>query len=142
MELNHTLKLLPSKGNHKFQPTDWEKILANDVTDRDLISKIYRQFIQLNNNKTQSTNGAEYLNRHFSKEHMQMAKRHLKRCSASLIYQTNANQNHSEVPAHTSQNGHHEKVCKHSTRERVWRKGNPATLLVGMKIDAAAAEVP
>ena len=51
---------------------DWEKIFANNATDRDLISKIDGQFMQLNNSKTQSKKWAEYLNRHFSKEHVQM----------------------------------------------------------------------
>ena len=44
-------KLLHSKGNHNKtirQPTEWEKIFANDVTDKGLFSKIYRQLIQLN----------------------------------------------------------------------------------------------
>ena len=46
-------------------------------------------------------------------------------------YQRNANQNHYEVPFHTSQNGHHQKVYKQML-ERVWRKWNPPTLLAGM----------
>ena len=39
----------------KGQPIDWEKIFANDMTDKGLISKIYKQFIQLNNNRSHQT---------------------------------------------------------------------------------------
>ena len=55
-------------------------------------------------------------------------------------YQRNANQNHNEVPLQASQDGCYPKVYKQQMPERVWRKGNPLTLLVGMQTSTAAME--
>ena len=71
----------------KRQPSEWEKIIANETTDKGFIPQIYKQLIQLNIRKTNNPikKWGKDLNRHFSKEDMQMASKHMKRCSTSLI---------------------------------------------------------
>ena len=120
---------------------EWENIFTN-TPDKGLISKICKKLIKLKTQKTDNPikKWANDLNRHFPKEDIQMANRHMKRFSMLLIIR--------EMQIKTTVRYHltlaKMVIINKSTNNKVlvkmWRKENPFAQLVGMQTGAAPVE--
>jgi hypothetical protein len=85
----------------KRPPTEWEKIFASYISDQSVIARIYRELKKLNSPQINEPikKWATELNRTFSKEEIQMAKKHEKILTV-LSYKENVNQKHTKIPPH------------------------------------------
>ena len=102
----------------KRQPSEWEKIIANETTDKGLISKIQAAHTTQCQKNNPIKKWGKDLNRHFSKEDIQMANKHMKRCSTLLIIR--------EMQIKTTMRYHltpvRMAIIKKSTNNKCWRE--------------------
>ena len=121
------------------QPSEWEKIIASEATDNLKNIQVTPE-AQFQKNKWPNQKWGKELNRYFSKKDIQMANKHVRRCSTSLIIR--------EMQIKTTMRYHFtplrmaaiQKSRSNKCLERVWRKGNPLILLMGMQTSTATVE--
>jgi hypothetical protein len=113
-------------------------MFSSYTSDKGLITIIHRELKKLNSPKINEPikKWATELNRTFSKEEIQIAKKTHEKMLTISSHKGNANQNHTKIPSHPCLNSHHQKHHQQHVLVRMWEKRNLHTLLVGMQAGA------
>ena len=132
IKLNSCFTAKETRNKVKRLPSEWEKVIAKETTDKELISKIYKHLIQISIRKANNPikRWERDLKRHFSKEDIQMANEHLKRCSASFIIREKQIKTTMRLSLCSGQNGHHQKNLQMNAGEGV-EKREPSCTVCG-----------
>ena len=85
----------------------WEEIFANHLSDKGFVSRTYKELLHSAIKRQPTLKAGKDLNRQFSKKVIQMANKHVKRCST--FHQGNANQNYKEILLYIHQDGQNKK---------------------------------
>jgi hypothetical protein len=119
----------------------WENIFAGYTSDKGLITRIYRELEYLNSPIIDKPikKWATELNRIFSKEEIQVAKKHMEKCSPSLSMKEMQIKT-TLTFHHTPVRGHHQKHHHQQVLVRMLGKKNACILLVGMQAGATTLE--